>query len=218
MNSSRVCIRMCWSYDSFAMCTAFASPFSLAQPQMNSSLSTVPLPSMSSSLKRVHTPSDSMPRLARYAKDLSSSSLTSSSSSVMTPDPSESISSKRLRIWSRKLSLFAISSAVAKSLSFCALSTALWQKTPVTTFSIAKTLTTMKIQKSITQNPPTSLRGSTTSCQLMPPAIAIKSVNMDLGNVPQKNFSLPGMPCGISSATPLSRWSLVACVKAMPKP
>mmetsp|Transcript_100923 Transcript_100923/g.290186 ORF Transcript_100923/g.290186 Transcript_100923/m.290186 type:complete len:252 (-) Transcript_100923:536-1291(-) len=108
---------------------------------------------------------------------------------------------------------------VTSSWSRWALSIAFWQKTPVMTLRTANWENPTKPMNNATLEAPTSLRGSTTSTQLIPPVADMKRVNMLRGTLDQY-FSSGGALAMSSSkrGSPESvRCSATVCVKKVPK-
>mmetsp|Transcript_39567 Transcript_39567/g.92695 ORF Transcript_39567/g.92695 Transcript_39567/m.92695 type:complete len:290 (+) Transcript_39567:376-1245(+) len=198
-----------------------AGPCNCMHPETNSSRSRSPSPFRSMSMKKVQTSSVEMLMDSRKSHRWPCAIALSMSWMLMVSALEKSISSKifrRVSIW-----LFVLRSClrVASSLSALALSIAVLQKTPVTTFKIAKTAMKMYSKSKTVPTTENCRMGRKASSQLIPPQIARNSVSMLSGTLDQYFLKASGqsgtafgsMVCSMACSR---HWSSANCVMAMP--
>mmetsp|Transcript_10690 Transcript_10690/g.33844 ORF Transcript_10690/g.33844 Transcript_10690/m.33844 type:complete len:247 (-) Transcript_10690:742-1482(-) len=136
----------------------------------------------------------------------------SSSCSVILPELLVLMALKMLCNCLTYCAFAAICACAAISVSLFALSMAVWQNTPVTTFSTAKYVKAKYTRKNPSHVPWSSASGRTTSNQLTPPQMVWKRVKTERATVP-KDSSSPA----IWTASGASTCCVVAEAKRIPK-
>mmetsp|Transcript_105612 Transcript_105612/g.251779 ORF Transcript_105612/g.251779 Transcript_105612/m.251779 type:complete len:221 (+) Transcript_105612:509-1171(+) len=116
-------------------------------------------------------------------------------------------------------SLSCTTFCITMSWSRAALSIADWQKTPVMTFKTANITKAMYRKKTTFHTTDSCVRGSSATCQEIPPVIDMKRVDTESPREPQKNFRVVSWASHWSPGRSLIRTSrsMAACAKMMAK-
>mmetsp|Transcript_48058 Transcript_48058/g.112500 ORF Transcript_48058/g.112500 Transcript_48058/m.112500 type:complete len:204 (+) Transcript_48058:216-827(+) len=192
------------SWKTCAICKLLAGPCSCIHPETNSSRSIQPDSSWSMIKKRVITSWVEIPKDSMKCTSFLAVSACLSSSRDTRFELSWSISEKVIFKASTKDLCLCICFMIAISLSDWALSMAVVQNTPVTTFKTAKTATTMNRIIIMTAAGETSRRGSIACCQSIPPEMDRKSVSILSSTLGQNCKSAGSMQNGRALGSPVA--------------